>query len=151
MQGTAALHQVAQGRIISKSSCKQELELLQVAAGAVAAAVPPRGLQGWLLALHAHPVPLPEPPHPARVPALALQAARPQRHQLELHTVPATQQGQGSSKTRAGQHGAARDTLTCKNASLIRKTKPNQRIPPSEAIKEQNMLGTCIWTRLNRE
>lgn len=63
-------------------------QLILLAAGAIAVAVLPRGVQGWVLALHAHRVALPQVAHPARVRVLAAQAARRQGHQLELHTVP---------------------------------------------------------------
>lgn len=94
-----------QGSRITKCRRKEELKALQLAAGAIAAAVLAGREQSRLLALHAHRVPLPQVARPAAVRALPLQAARPQGHQLELHTVPATQQRAISSETTPGRHG----------------------------------------------
>lgn len=63
-------------------------QLILWAAGAIAVAELAGGVQGWGLALHTHPVALPEVAHPASEGLLAVQAARRDGHQLELHTVP---------------------------------------------------------------
>lgn len=115
---------------------KEELKALQLAAGAVAAAVLAGREQSWLLALHAHRVPLPQVAHPAAVRALPLHTARPQGHQLELHTVPATQQRGISSETTPGQLGLPQPRSPVHHRPLIKKNQTKKSPHPRSLTAE---------------